>query len=814
MRWIMAPNDPEAVQALADELGVSRILAQVLINRGLTEPEAAERFLDPDAEPLPSPVEEFPDLALSLELLAEAIAAGDAIAICGDYDADGMTSTALLLRALRGLGATVDYAIPSRMTDGYGINVRLVEAFHAQGVKLILTVDNGIAAVTPIARARELGMTVIITDHHDVPPQVPPADAILNPKLIDPASPYRSLAGVGVAYVLAVSLARHLGKAALWKVFLELFTLGTIADLAPLTGVNRRWVRRGLELLPHSQIEGVRALQQVAGFTVADDARHGDRPHLQPPQTLTQLPTPPPALDQDPRQDPHPDSHQELHLPKSAQGLKPEAIGFRLGPRINAVGRIDDPQKVIELLTTDDPGVALERAMQCEAINQKRQQLCREIEAEAIALFEASEIDLARDRVLVLVREGWHHGVIGIVASRLVERYGAPVFIGTYEDEPVATGDGAPPSDRVIRGSARGIPEFDVFAALEYCKDLTHKHGGHRAAGGFSLPAVRLAAFRDRLSEFACQCLESHHLKPLVQVDVQAAFTDLEFVLYDELEALQPCGIGNERPVLWTPGVRVLQQGTVGQEKAHLKLTLAAGDRHIKAIGWGWSESCPVPNVIDVAYRLKENEWQGHITLELELAGMRASSVPGSGRSLRLAEAPASLVPTRSAAPTLPLPPLDPSAHPPRSQPSAQPALPNSPPPAPQITAPQITASPSTAPSSTAPSSTAPSSTAPSSTAPSSTALSPTAAIATLPRSRATFRHAHRTYTCSYNPAGDPPELRIRNQDGKVLALAAHSSTGLLGESRDRAQPVDLGKPFFQDLIRAAIAALQQAPTS
>ncbi|MEM6592904.1 MAG: DHH family phosphoesterase, partial [Cyanobacteria bacterium P01_C01_bin.73] len=429
----------DAVDDLVAATGLSPLLAQVLVNRGIADGEAAVEFMEPERLRLASPLEDFPDLAAAVDLLVETIAAGQAIAICGDYDADGMTSTALLLRALRFLGARVDYAIPSRMQEGYGINRRIVEDFHRDGVGLILTVDNGIAAVEPVARARELGMAVIITDHHDVPPQIPPANAILNPKLIHPASPYRGLAGVGVAYVLAVCLAQAMGQTQdLTAPLLELFTLGTIADLAPLTGVNRRWVRRGLGLLPRSRLPGIQALIQVAGL----GQHRGD--------------------------------------------LKPEAIGFRLGPRINAVGRIADPQIVIDMLTTDDIGVALQRAMQCEEANQLRQEMCSQIEAAAIEWCEAEQaagrLDLAAARVLVVVQPGWHHGVIGIVASRLVERYGVPVFIGTYEDK----------AQKEIRGSARGIPEFHVFEALQTCHDLMPKFGGHRAAGGFSFPAKNL----------------------------------------------------------------------------------------------------------------------------------------------------------------------------------------------------------------------------------------------------------------------------------------------------------------------------------
>jgi single-stranded-DNA-specific exonuclease len=592
-RWQIYPAQPDLVNQLAEANQLSPIINQLLVNRGIETVEQAQAFLDPESQNLPSPLEEFPDLALSVEMLQQAIASQQKIAICGDYDADGMTSTALLLRSLRWLGADVDYAIPSRMQEGYGINQRIVEEFHTEGVKLILTVDNGISAVEPITRARELSLKVIVTDHHDIPQTLPPANAILNPKLIPESSPYRGMAGVGVAYVLAVCLAQKLGKIkGLVKPLLELFTLGTIADLAPLIGVNRRWLKRGLRQLPQSQLAGVQALIQVAGVQGSRGAEE---------------------------QECNPKS--KIQNPKS---LKPDDIGFRLGPRINAVGRIGDPQTVIELLTTDDAGIALERAMQCEQINARRQQLCEQIEQEAIAYVETWHAkSLQQERVLVIVQPDWHHGVIGIVASRLVERYGVPVFIGTYEN------------DEHIRGSARGIPEFHVFEALEFCQDLLGKFGGHKAAGGFSLPAENLDALRSRLSQFANSCLQPEHLKPLLKIDAQANLNQITLQLYKQLDTLHPCGIENPDPVFWTPNVEVVDQQIVG--KGHIKLTLTQthgfklgmhGDApvQIKAIAWRWREYFPLPPRVDIAYRLRENTWNGNNTIELELVGARLST--------------------------------------------------------------------------------------------------------------------------------------------------------------------------------------------
>ena len=577
-RWQIAPSNPSQAATLAagitltEGIETSPLLAQVLMNRGIDSIEQAELFIHPETAELPSPLIEFPDLEISLDILVNAIASKSKIAICGDYDADGMTSTALLLRALSALGADVDYAIPSRMSDGYGINRRIVEEFHAEGVKLIITVDNGISAVAAISRAVELGLQVIITDHHDLPQELPPANAILNPKLIAESSIYRGIAGVGVAYLLALELAARMQQPSLSNELLELFTLGTIADLAPLTGINRRLVKQGLQLLPNSQVIGIQALIQMSGTqgAVASAAKA--------------------AKD---------------------NALKPEDIGFRLGPRINAIGRIDDPQIIIELLTTQDMGVALARAIQCEQVNKQRQDMCARIEQEAIDLIQAGGYHIHQNRVLVIVHPGWHHGVIGIVASRLVERYGVPVFIGTNEDE------------YHIRGSARSIPEFDIFHALEYCHDLLGKYGGHHAAGGFSMPAENLDKFQNRLSEFAHKCLEVEHLKHLVKIDAEAPLAAINESLYEQIDAIHPCGIENPDPVFWTANVRIIEQKVIG--KGHLKFTVATPEfpQCIKAIAWRFGDYYPLPRYLDIAYKLKENNWNNVRSIELEVISAR-----------------------------------------------------------------------------------------------------------------------------------------------------------------------------------------------
>ncbi len=599
-RWQIFSPQPDLAQEIANSTGLSPIIAQVLLNRGINTAEAARVFLDPELEDLPDPKQDFPDLIVSIDRIEQAIKNGDRITICGDYDVDGMTSTALLIRTLRLLGAIVEYEIPSRMTEGYGINQRIVQDCCDRNVKLIITVDNGIAAYDAIAFAQSLNISVIVTDHHEVPAdptKIPPATAILNPKYqVDPNSPYAAIAGVGVAYVLALELSDRFGKRAeLENPLLELFTLGTIADLASLTGINRRLVKKGLRLLSQSKVIGIIALINETG--IAKDKQ---------------------------------------------TGLKPEAIGFGLGPRINAIGRIGNPQVIIDLLTCEEMGEAIALAQECEATNRKRQDLCKEIEQEAIAYMtkrKSEGFDITQERVLVIVdrevqqdlpiakRTGWHHGVIGIVASRLVERYGAPVFIGSYEDahgeesEIESNHQGA-----TVRFSVRGIPEFHVFHSLEYVANIRNKGGGHKAAGGFTLPAENMEKLRNGLREFADrENLLPSHIMPLINVDVRADLSDISMTMLQTCDRLQPCGLGNSDPVFYSENVRVLAQQTRGKDKIkHLSLSVDNGNgEKLKAIAWRWGEYCPVPDYVDIAYKLRANQWQDTTSVELEIVGIR-----------------------------------------------------------------------------------------------------------------------------------------------------------------------------------------------
>ncbi len=555
---------PVAIEARLRGLGLCDPLLAVLIRRGFTSPEAIAGLLDPAAAP--DPAQHFPDLAPAVQRLQRACRSGEAVAICGDYDADGMTSTALLVGLLRRLGARPVAAIPSRQDDGYGLNAAMVERLAGEGIGLLVTVDNGIAAREALERARQLELAVIVTDHHTIPEQRPPYLALLHPACTPEGSPYRGLAGVGLAYVLARALAEAQGYGEGLAMALDLFCIGTIADMAPLQGVNRRWLMDGLPRLKASPLPGLQALQQLAG------------------------------LDEAP--------------------LDAGAVGFQLAPRLNAVGRLGDPALVVELLTTGDRERALELARQCEALNRQRRELCEAIEAEAVALVLADGDQ--RSPFLLLAQNHWHHGVIGIVAARLVECFGLPVALLASE------GNGR------LRASVRAPRGFAVDRALAHCGPLLERHGGHPAAGGFTVRAERLAEVHAALNQLAGQWLQQRGSAAAVEPEALLPFERIDRDFWRQLQRLEPCGSGHPAPVFWSADCRVLQQRDL--RGGHLQLSLAQGEHRLRAVAWRWRGSTSLPPRLDVAYRLRLNRWQGEERLQLELVGLR----PSGGAAVRL----------------------------------------------------------------------------------------------------------------------------------------------------------------------------------
>ncbi|MGB1001279.1 MAG: single-stranded-DNA-specific exonuclease RecJ [Prochlorococcaceae cyanobacterium] len=540
---------------LPQSLALPPALVAVLQRRGVQSQEELQSLLQPD--PAPEAKAHFPDLEIAVQRLLQACREGQALAVCGDYDADGMTSTALLVGVLSRLGAKPQAAIPSRQSEGYGLNAAMVERLAEQGVKLLVTVDNGISAREALERAEGLGLEVIVTDHHTIPPQRPPLLALLHPALTPPSSPYRGLAGVGLAYVLAAAVAERLRNPQALRTALDLFCIGTIADMAPLTGVNRRWLQEGLPQLHRSRLPGLRALAELAGLE--------DRP------------------------------------------IDSQGVGFRLAPRLNAVGRLADPQLAVELLTTADADRALELAERCEQLNRQRRELCDGIEAEANALVEADGDQ--RPAFLLLAQNHWHHGVIGIVAARLVERWGLPVALLAGE------GNGR------LRSSVRAPEGFAVDAALQACADLLERFGGHPAAGGFTVQATQVAALHERLNGLANDWLAGREHALVVRPEALLPLEQIDRDFLQQLRRLEPFGAANPSPLFWARHCKVKRQRLL--RGGHLLLELAVPTGSLSAIAWRWSGPEPSSPTLDLAFRLKEDHWQGQPRLQLELEALR-----------------------------------------------------------------------------------------------------------------------------------------------------------------------------------------------
>ena len=536
-------------------------LLAVLRRRGHHSDSSLHCLLDPP--PAPDPHGHFPDLARAVERLERACHSGETLAVCGDYDADGMTSTALLVGVLQRLGARPRAAIPSRANDGYGLNAGMVEALAADGVGLIITVDNGVAAREALERASDLAVDVILTDHHTLPAERPPYLALIHPAVTPPDSPYRGLAGVGLAHLLANALCRRVGRQDGAAIALDLFFIGTIADMAPLVGVNRRLLLDGLPTLGQTRLEGLRALQRLAG--------------LEAPQ------------------------------------LNAEAVGFQLAPRINAVGRLGDPLLVVDLLTTGEPERALELARQCDGLNRQRRELCAAIEAEAVALLEAD--GRPTPPFVLLAQTHWHHGVIGIVAARLMERCGRPVAL--LADE----GNGR------LRASVRAPRGFAVDQALQACADLLLRHGGHPAAGGFTVLAERVGELQERLESLAEAWLEGAGQSLAVEPEALLRFERIDREFWEQHRRLEPFGIGHPAPVFWSNGCRVVDQRLL--RGGHLQLQLEQNGLQRRAMAWRWQGAAELPAEVDVAYRLRMDRWQGEERLQLELVGVRPAGNAG-----------------------------------------------------------------------------------------------------------------------------------------------------------------------------------------
>jgi len=562
-RWtfVDAP-DPARVAALADALSVPPELAALLIQRGIDESGSARAFLRPTLEQLSDP-HGFRDLPEAVDLVARHVQRGSTIMVHGDYDVDGQCATAILTRALRAAGAMVIPFVPNRLRDGYDLSEAGVRAAVEGGAALIVTCDCGTTAHEAVARARAAGLDVIVTDHH-LPGDLPPANAVINPRRPDCPSVSKDLCGAGVAFKLVQGLVEPLGlpENLPWH-FLDLVALATVADLVSLRGENRALVTYGLRALAQSRWPGVRALVEAAGL--------------------------------------------------AGKPLRAGQIGFILAPRLNAVGRIGDAMEGLRLLLADDPAEARPWAEELEAINTRRQDLDRTILDQAIEEVE-TRVDLSEAYGLVLAREGWHPGVIGIVASRIVERYARPTIMVGLEGG-------------VGKGSGRSIHGFDLHAALRACGDYLVKYGGHPMAAGLTVEADQLDAFRTAFNTVACSCLTPDDLVRRQRIDVVVPVGRLSGPFEKLLRRFEPCGMGNPGPVLAVTGGRVARAREVG--KQHLKFTLEDHSGQVSAIGFGLSERVEpewLKGPVDVAFRLERNEWNGRSTLQARVIDLRPSS--------------------------------------------------------------------------------------------------------------------------------------------------------------------------------------------
>jgi single-stranded-DNA-specific exonuclease len=553
-RWLLPRFDSGAVETLARALGLGPAAAGVLYNRGYRDAESARRFLCPSLDDLYDPLL-LRGMDAALDRLTRAIRNGEKILIYGDYDVDGTTSVVILKRAIEIAGGAADFHVPDRLKDGYGMRPEVVEMAAQTGVSLIISVDTGIRAAEVVRRARELAIDVIITDHHLPESELPPAIAVLNPNRPDCEYPEKNLCGVGVAFKLVEALLASLDwpAAKLRRVlesFLKLVAIGTVADVVPLTGENRILVKHGLSGLGDVRNPGLRALLEVAGFTGGS-------------------------------------------VPSATQ------VAFRIAPRMNAAGRMATANDVIEMLITTDPDRARALAEQLHALNSERQKTEAEIVDTILADCERAPVDDLR-AALVFSAAGWHRGVLGIVASRLVERFHRPVFV-LSED----------PGTGLAQGSGRSIPRFHLLEALESMPDLFAKFGGHYHAAGLTLETGHIADFRRRFQDYASARLTPEDFLPELDLDGVIRLRDINERTVTQISSLAPFGCGHPEPVFAALDVEIAGPPVVWKEK-HLRVPLRQDGRMLWLKAWNFAERRTELNAgarVDAALTLEDDPY-------------------------------------------------------------------------------------------------------------------------------------------------------------------------------------------------------------
>lgn len=577
-RWILAEPHPEQAEALARAVRLPPVLAELLIARGITTAPEAFAFLNPELEHLRDPFL-MRGMQAAVDRIERAVAHGEAILLYGDYDVDGTTAVVLLKTTIEMLGGIVRFHVPHRLREGYGLQSSVLEEAHAAGVKLVLTVDTGMRAFAEADTARRLGLDLIITDHHlpEAHEAVPDALAILNPNQPGCVYPEKNLCGAAIAFKLAQALLerRHASRTREKTLpsFLKMAAIATIADAVPLKGENRVIAALGLRELRKPVGAGLRALFDVAALDPAS---------------------------------------------KPVTGFD---VAFRLAPRINAAGRMDVASDVVELFTTRDTVRARELAAKLERLNRER----RDTEAFALTAIEnrlASDSDLAAGRLLVIEGDGWHRGVIGILASRVVERTAKPAIVVSLEDG-------------VAHGSGRSVDGFPLLDAIESCADLFTRFGGHAFAVGFALPAAALPELKRRLNLHAAERLAQREPERLLHIHAELQLDRITPVLVGWLRKLEPLGHGNPEPVFVARNVRLLSPLRLMKER-HIRLELSpAGATSapciVRAVGWGMAFRAAELGLtqgsrIDVAYRIRENDHPEFGGIEIEIAGMELAS--------------------------------------------------------------------------------------------------------------------------------------------------------------------------------------------
>ena len=561
-RWIIPPQlTPQADAELAAH---PPVLRQILFNRGIGSRDAANSFLRADLTFDNDPFT-MKDMDKAVARIQQALANGEQIAIYGDYDVDGVTATALLVQGLRALGGRVREYIPNRFEEGYGLNNEALDVLLAEGVSLVISVDCGIRSPLEAEHAKEIGLDLIITDHHEPSGDIPKALAIINPKQPGDEYPEKYLAGVGIAYKIIVALCKTTQRANLEPTsLLDLVALGTVADLAPLTGENRYLVRGGLRQMRQSARQGLLSLAAVSDISL---------------QKVTAI-----------------------------------NIGFALGPRLNASGRLDTAIDSYRLLTTTDLFEAGQLAQQLNVQNGQRQQMTRKIQAEAETLALTEDPD---PLILFAVQEDFNAGVVGLAAARLTESYYRPAIVGHSDPEKGET-----------RCSCRSIPEFHITQALDQCTHLLVRHGGHAAAAGFTVRNENLPALKTRLKEIAAQELEGKDLRHSLLADAEAPLSDMNADLLRYLDYLEPTGYGNPGAVFVSRRVRVVNHRAVGADAKHLKLTVSDGKVTFDAIAFRLGDwAGKLPERIDLIYTLETNEYNGRTILQLNVKDIKPSGL-------------------------------------------------------------------------------------------------------------------------------------------------------------------------------------------